>query len=323
MPASIPGPPIGGDANTRRSTAGPKRPALPTKGPALLERPARVAGHTNFNGIWQALNTAYWNLESHSAEALNGFPQLGAIAAIPAGQGVVRGGTIPYRPEALAKRNENRAKWPAADPEAKCYMLGVPRVTYHNMPFQIFQGDGDVLMVYPFAAANRVVYMTDRSELPVDSWMGKSNGTWEGDVLVVTTTGQNDQTWLDRAGKPLGTVGDPGALGVVQFSPDRRTAAVNADGDIWLYDVWRGLRTRFTFDPASALSPVWSPDGRVIVFGSNRTGRFDLYRKPADGSRNEELLYADNLLKGPTSLPPDGAYLAYGVSGDPKTGDDI
>ena len=169
-------------------------------GPALPERLARVGGRPNFNGIWQAFNTAYWNLESHSAEALNGFPLLGAIAAIPAGQSVVRGGTIPYRPEALAKRNDNRMKWPAADPEAKCYMLGVPRVTYHNMPFQIFQADGDLLMVYPFAAANRVIYMTDRTELPVDSWMGKSMGAWEGDVLVVTTKWQNGQSWLDRAG---------------------------------------------------------------------------------------------------------------------------
>ncbi len=165
-----------------------------------LDRPARIAGRPNFNGIWQALNTANWNLESHSAEAVNGFPQLGAIAAIPAGPGVVRGGTIPYKPDALAKRNENRAKWPAADPEAKCYMLGVPRVTYHNMPFQIFQAEGDLLFVYPFAAANRVIFMTDRSELPVDSWMGKSDGTWDGDVLVVTTRWQNGQSWLDRAG---------------------------------------------------------------------------------------------------------------------------
>jgi len=164
------------------------------------ERPARIAGHPNVSGIWQALNTAYWNLESHSAVALNEFGQLGAIAAIPAGPGVVRGGAIPYRPDALAKRNENRTKWPGADPEAKCYMLGVPRVTYHNMPFQIFQGEGDLLMVYPFAAANRVIYMTDRSELPVDSWMGKSSGTWDGDVLVVTTKWQNGQSWLDRAG---------------------------------------------------------------------------------------------------------------------------
>jgi len=174
--------------------------------PPKLDRPERIAGHPDFNGVWQALNTAYWNLEAHSVEAMPGSPgsnvfwQLGAIAAIPAGRSVVRGGTIPYLPAARAKRDENRAKWPASDPEAKCYMLGVPRATYHNSPFQIFQGDGDLLFVYPFAATNRVVYMKDHSDLPVDSWMGKSNGTWEGDVLVVTTTSQNGETWLDRAG---------------------------------------------------------------------------------------------------------------------------
>ena len=174
--------------------------AQATAGKPQPERPIRIAGRPNLNGIWQALNTAYWNLESHSAEALNDFGQLGAIAAIPAGRGVVREGAIPYRAEALAKRNQNRANWPAADPEAKCYMLGVPRVTYHNMPFQIFQGEGDLLMVYPFAAAHRVIHMSDKSELPVDSWMGKSMGSWDGDVLVVTTKWQNGQSWLDRAG---------------------------------------------------------------------------------------------------------------------------
>jgi hypothetical protein len=160
----------------------------------------RIAGHPDFNGIWQAMNTANWNLEAHSAADLREFWQLGAVASIPAGRSVVRGGTIPYRPEALAKRNENRGKWPVADPEAKCYMLGVPRVTYHGMPFQILQADGDLLMVYPFAATNRIIYMNDHSELPVDSWMGKSNGAWDGDVLVVTTKWQNGQSWLDRAG---------------------------------------------------------------------------------------------------------------------------
>ena len=169
--------------------------------PQQQTRPARVAGRPNLNGIWQAMNVAYWNLESHSAQALDGFGQLGAIAAIPAGQSVVRGGIIPYRPEALARRNENRKTWPGADPEARCYMLGVPRVTYHNMPFQIFQAAGDdLLMVYPFAAANRVIHMNDQTELPVDSWMGKSMGRWEGDILVVTTKWQNGQSWLDRAG---------------------------------------------------------------------------------------------------------------------------
>ena len=167
-----------------------------------LNRPATIAGHPNFNGIWQALNTAYWNLEAHSAEGFGKeLWQLGAIGSIPGGKSVLRGGgAIPYLPEALKKRDENRSKWPAADPEAKCYMLGVPRVTYQNFPFQVFQGDGDLLMVYPFAGTNRIVYMKDHSDLPVDSWMGKSNGSWEGDVLVITTTSQNGQSWLDRAG---------------------------------------------------------------------------------------------------------------------------
>jgi len=171
----------------------------PQASPAQLDRPARISGRPNFNGIWQAMNNANWNLEAHSAEALKDFWQLGAIGAIPAGQSVVRGGAIPYLPQAAKKRNENRAKWPASDPEAKCFMLGVPRVTYHNMPFQIFQGNNDLLMVYPFAAAQRVIYMKDHSEAPVDSWMGKSNGTWQGDVLVVTTSSLNGQQWLDRA----------------------------------------------------------------------------------------------------------------------------
>ena len=174
---------------------------MSSAGAQELKRPATIGGHPNFNGIWQALNMAYWNLEAHSAQDLpEKFWELGAIAAIPAGKSVIKEGTIPYLPAALEQRNKNRAGWPADDPEARCYMLGVPRVTYHNMPFQIFQGNGDLLMVYPFEATNRIIYMKDKTEPPVDSWMGKSSGTWEGNVLVVTTIGQNDKTWLDRAG---------------------------------------------------------------------------------------------------------------------------
>ena len=165
------------------------------------DRPARVGARPNLNGLWQALNTAHWNLEAHAAEPLPEFWKLGAIGAIPAGQSVVRGGTIPYRPDALKTRDQNRASWPASDPEAKCYMLGVPRVTYHQMPFQIFQAEGDdLLFVYPFAATNRIIHLEDHAELPVDAWMGKSMGTWDGDVLVVTTKWQNGRSWLDRAG---------------------------------------------------------------------------------------------------------------------------
>ncbi len=164
---------------------------------------ARIGGKPNLNGIWQALNTAHWNIEGHSAEGLEEFWQLGAIAAIPAGSSVVEGGDIPYLPEALAKRGENRAGWPGADPEAKCYIPGIPRATYMPYPFQIVQGEGDIFMFsYTFANSNRPVYMNeeDHKIAPVDLWMGRSNGSWDGDTLVIEVNSNIDQTWLDRAG---------------------------------------------------------------------------------------------------------------------------
>jgi hypothetical protein len=165
------------------------------------QHPAKIAGKPNLNGVWQAITSAYWNLEDHSASSLSNFWQLGAIAAVPAGQSIVDGdGKIPYLPAALAQRDENRAGWPKTDPEAKCYMPGVPRATYMPYPFQIVQGDGDILFVYEFASANRIVHMAKHQEPPVDSWMGWSNGHWEGDTLVIEVTGNNDQSWFDRAG---------------------------------------------------------------------------------------------------------------------------
>ncbi len=160
---------------------------------------ARIAGHPNLNGIYQAINTANWNLEDHSAAATS-FWQLGALYAIPAGQSVVEGGTIPYLPAGLKKRQENLAGWPKSDPEAKCYMPGVPRAQYMPYPFQIVQGQRDILFVYEYASANRIVHMSNPQESPVDSWMGWSNGKWDGDSLVIDVTGFNDQSWFDRAG---------------------------------------------------------------------------------------------------------------------------
>ena len=174
---------------------------------AKNNNPAKISGHPNMNGVWQAINSAYWNLEDHSASGLSQFWQLGAIAAIPAGQTVVDGdGKIPYLPAALAKRDENRAGWPKTDPEAKCYMPGIPRATYMPFPFRIVQGDGDILFVYEFASANRIVHMSNHEEPPVDSWMGWSNGRWDGNDLVIEVTGNNDQTWFDRAGNYHGAM---------------------------------------------------------------------------------------------------------------------
>jgi len=138
---------------------------------AAAPRAARIAGHPNLNGIYQAIGSQFWNLEDHPAQA-TAFWQLGAIGAIPAGTSVVEGGSIPYKPAALKQRDENRAGWPKSDPEAKCYMPGIPRANYMPYPFQIVQGQNDILFVYEFATASRIVHMSNHQEAPLDSWMG-------------------------------------------------------------------------------------------------------------------------------------------------------
>jgi hypothetical protein len=130
-------------------------------------------------------------------------------------------------------------------------------------------------------------------------------------------------TWVDRAGQRVSPPFDPGFLVSFNLSPDRRRAAAgvltSGNADIWIYDMSRsGLRSRFTFHPASERNAIWSPDGRTIVFDSNPKGRFDLYRKDADGAGAEELLFADQENKTPTSWSPDGKCLLY-ETGGPST----
>jgi len=162
------------------------------------QTPRTADGKPNLNGIWQALNTANWDLQTHGPA--QGPPEIGAIGAMPPGLGVVQGGEIPYLPAAAAKRKENFANRWTADPEVKCYLPGVPRAAYMPYPFQIVQGSNSVLIAYEYADAVRSINLGKPREAPADSWMGWSNGHWEGDTLVVDVTGFNDQTWFDRAG---------------------------------------------------------------------------------------------------------------------------
>jgi hypothetical protein len=158
-------------------------------------------GKPNLNGIWAASNTANWNIETHHA-AQGPVIALGAAFSVPAGLGVVEGGEIPYKPDALAQRDDNAKNWMTKDPEVKCYLPGVPRATYMPYPFQIVQSTerNDILITYEFASASRIVHMRTNKEAPLESWMGWSNGRWDGDTLVVDVTGFVDQTWFDRAG---------------------------------------------------------------------------------------------------------------------------
>jgi hypothetical protein len=172
-------------------------------------RPARTAdGKPDFNGIWQALNAANWDIQDHGGSGGLSPATLGVYGAEPPGLGIVEGNDLPYQPWALAKRKENFEKRLVSDPsdrsigdpEAKCYMPGLPRAAYLPYPFQIIQGTEKILLAYEFAATPRIVYFGAMPPPPVDSWMGQSVGKFVGDTLEITVTGFNDQTWFDRAG---------------------------------------------------------------------------------------------------------------------------
>ena len=176
-------------------------------------RAPRLVGTENpdLNGIWQALNTANWDLRPHAA-APSPLPELlGALGAAPAGRGVIEGDEIPYQPWAAEQQRvnfEGRLTRPteiatnesSGDPEAKCYLPGVPRATYLPFPFQIFHTPGLILVAYEYASAIRQIHLDRQPQSPNVSWMGWSIGHWEGDTLVVDVTDQLGRTWLDRAG---------------------------------------------------------------------------------------------------------------------------
>ena len=157
-------------------------------------------GNPDFNGIWQALGSAHWDLEAHAARA-GPITELGALGAIPAGLSVVVGGEIPYQSWARTKQQENRDDWLARDPAVKCFMPGVPRATYMPFPLQIVQGSEHILITYEFAGASRIVYMNRPDfEHPLEAWMGHSRGHWEDEVLVIDVDSHIPDTWFDSSG---------------------------------------------------------------------------------------------------------------------------
>ena len=182
-PARAPAPPTlrpDDGASARQAV----RTASAYNGPRTLDR------KPDLNGIWQVLGSAHWNVEAHSASE-----------GVPAGFSLVEGGTIPYQPWALAKRNENFQNRLMADPLRKCYMPGVPRATYLPFPFEITQTPNHILIAYEFAHAARTIFLDGTPHMEdLDFWMGDARGKWEGDTLVVETVSLGDKTWFDQAG---------------------------------------------------------------------------------------------------------------------------
>jgi hypothetical protein len=155
--------------------------------------PRTPFGQPDLQGVWQARNTANWNLE-HSPGGWN----------MPAGFGVVvdpADGNIPYRPEALERRRQNFASREQADPLQKCYLAGVPRTMYLPHPMQIFQTAEEFVILSEYVHTWRWIPLVPLDRYPgYESWMGDPRGRWEGGTLVVETTGFNGETWLDHAG---------------------------------------------------------------------------------------------------------------------------
>ena len=148
------------------------------------------AGKPDFTGIWQAMNAADWNIQDHIGDK-----------GVPPGRGIVEGNELPYRPEALVKKQENFKNRDAADPNAKCWLPGVPRIMYMPYPFQIAQGPKQISFLFEYVHAVRNVFM-DSPHLrgPLDIWMGDSRGHWDGDTLVVDVSEFDEETWFDHAG---------------------------------------------------------------------------------------------------------------------------
>ncbi len=157
--------------------------------------------------------------------------------------------------------------------------------------------------------------------------VGVFSASQNGVLVYQTARGQlaSALQWYARDGKPDGILGEPADYGEVVLSPDGKQAAVTildaATGthDVWVFDLGRGVRTRFTFDPADDLAPVWSPDSAALVFSSNRKGHYDLYRKSLDGSAEEEtLLVSERDTYGATFTGGGSSILFTQVS--PETG---
>ena len=147
-------------------------------------------GTPDLSGIWQVMNTAAWDIQDHPAQK-----------GVPAGQGVVEGNELPYLSAAAAKKKANYDNRATADPETKCYLPGVPRITYMPYPFQITQSQKQVTILYEYVHAVRNIFLgTPHIKGPIDWWMGDSRGRWEGNTLVVDVLEFNDETWFDRAG---------------------------------------------------------------------------------------------------------------------------
>lgn len=158
---------------------------------ASAEIPRTAADKPDFSGIWQVLGSPDAGLEPH-----------GVRKDAPPGPGIVEGGLIPYLPEALEQRAANFAARADKDPARQCFSLGTPRGIYYPEPFQIFQRERDLTLLFQLSHRTRTIHTNGslHPEGPIGFWFGDSRAHWDGDTLVVDVADFNADTWLDSAG---------------------------------------------------------------------------------------------------------------------------
>ena len=185
-------------------------PSVASQNPAAARAytpPRTPDGHPDLQGVWRAWNLAKFDLEDH-----------GAKPGVPAGRGFVvdpPDGKIPYQPWALEKRKQNLTKiheadpYKNSDPLSKCYLPGIPRMTYLGWPFRIIQTADDVNFAYEWSHKKRIVPLTaafgprpgpDDGDGFNSRWNGMARGRYEGNSLVADLTNFNAYTWFDMAG---------------------------------------------------------------------------------------------------------------------------
>ena len=188
---------------------------------------------------------------------------------------------------------------------------------------------GSTLMARPFDASRRELRgeaepLAEQLQTTSGQVTGAAGAFTVSDLGVLAyQTGagavSSQLTWFDRAGKPLGLLGDQADYADVELSPDAERVAVSVldpeqgTRDLWLYDVKRGLRSRFTFDSASEFESIWSPDGDQLVFARSKAS-VDLFRKPLSGG-NETALLEGGLGKFPSDWSPNGRFILYIAGG--------
>ena len=228
-----------------------------------------------------------------------------------------------YVSGAFGSEKERRSIWVGSldSRETRRIMTADSRVAYCRPGYLIFARDG-TLLAQPFdAGALRVT--GDPIPISENVWFFRVTGnaafsvSENGSVVYQAGPSPSRLIWRDRSGREIGAVGAPAVFRYPRLSPDGSGIAVAvADSrlgtrDIWIYDGQRGLAKRFTADPTDAVSPVWSPGGDRIAFGSGREGPIDIYVKSVSGAGSEQLLLREKGVQFPSDWSPDGSRILY------------